>query len=153
MRRLSLLILLGIALTGLSATAQELEPGPYTVSPVGVNVFNAGNAFNTGDLTFDPSLPIEQASASIHTAVLSLGRAVNLAGRSATALVGLPIMGGHVEGLYLGDPAAADRTGLGDLRIRVGINLMGAPARRMPEFAKVPSARINIGASITVVAP
>jgi Putative MetA-pathway of phenol degradation len=47
----------------------------------------------------------------------------------------------------------ADRKGIGDLRIRVGANLYGAPARRLPEFAKTPPSRVNVGASITVIAP
>lgn len=152
MRRLALLTLLGIAVS-FHASAQELEPGAYTISPVGINVFSVGYAFNDGDLTFDPSLPLEDARATIHTTVFSVGRAVDLAGRSATVLVGVPVITGHVEGRYIGELAVADRTGLGDLRIRVGVNLWGAPARRMPEFAKTPPARVNIGASITVVAP
>ena len=53
MRCLALLTLLGIALSG-PASAQELEPGAYTVSPVGVNVFNLGYVLNDGDVTFDP---------------------------------------------------------------------------------------------------
>lgn len=133
--------------------AQELEPGAYTVSPVGINVLNIGYTLNDGDVTFDPSLPVEDGSATIHTTVVSYGRAMNLAGRSATALVAVPIVDGHVEGLYLGERAAADRFGLGDLRVRVGVNLFGAPARRLPEFAKTPPARLNVGASVTIVAP
>src|SRR5262245_41698434 len=152
MGRLAWLTVLGISLS-LPAVAQELEPGAYTVSPVGINVFSVAYAFNDGDLTFDPSLPIEDSSATIHTAVFAVARAVDLAGRSATVLVGLPVISGHVEGRYLGEFAVADRTGMGDLRIRIGANLWGAPARRMPEFAKTSPARVNIGASITVVAP
>jgi hypothetical protein len=33
------------------------------------------------------------------------------------------------------------------------VNLYGAPARRLPEFAKTPPAPLNVGASIMVVAP
>lgn len=152
MRRLATLTLLGLGLCA-PAGAQELEPGAYTVSPVGINVFNVGYVFNDGDVTFDPSLPIEDGSAEIHTAVLSYGRSVDLAGRSATALVAVPIINGHLEGTYLGEPAVADRNGFGDIRFRVGVNLYGAPARELPEFAKTPPARLNIGASVMVVAP
>ena len=152
MGHLAFLTLLGIALAG-SAFAQELEPGAYTVSPVGVNVFNLGYVFNDGDVTFDPSLPIEEGSATIHTTMLSYGRSVDLAGRSATLLVAAPIISGHLEGLYLGERAVADRNGFGDLRIRVGVNLYGSPARRMPEFATAGQARVNIGASVMIVAP
>ena len=153
MRRLSFGALLVIALTAAPATSQELEPGAYTVSPVGINVLNLGYSFNDGDIAFDPSLPIEQGSATIHTAMVAYGRSVDLAGRSSTLLVALPIVGGHLEGLYLGERAVADRKGLGDLRIRVGVNLYGAPARRLPEFVKTPPSRINVGASVTVIAP
>ena len=152
MRQLATLTLLGLALCA-PARAQELEPGAYTVSPVGINVFNLGYVFNDGDVTFDPSLPIEDGSATIHTTVLSYGRSIDLAGRSATALVAVPIINGHLEGTYLGEPAVADRNGFGDIRIRIGVNLYGAPARRLPEFAKTPPSRLNIGASVMVVAP
>jgi hypothetical protein len=152
MRRWAFLALFGIALSA-PARAQELEPGAYTVSPVGINVFNLGYVFNDGDVTFDPSLPIEDGSATIHTTILSYGRSVDLAGRAATLLVAVPIISGHLEGTYLGEPAVADRDGFGDLRVRVGVNLYGAPARRLPEFAKAPQAPLNVGASIMVVAP
>jgi hypothetical protein len=152
MRRLAFLTLLAVSLSR-PASAQELEPGAYTVSPVGINIFNLGYVLNDGDVTFDPSLPIEEGSATIHTTVLSYGRSVNLAGRSSTLLVALPIINGHLEGLYLGEPAVADRFGPGDIRIRVGVNLYGSPARRMPEFATAGQARLNIGASVMIVAP
>ncbi len=154
-RRAAWLTLLGllVPIASASASAQELEPGAYTVSPVGINVINAGYVFNSGDINFDPSIPVEQASARIHTATLSYGRAMNLAGRSATALVALPIVDGHLEGLLNGTFATADRLGTADLRLRLGVNLYGSPARRMPEFASTPPAKLNIGASVMVVAP
>lgn len=151
--RRSALLALGAIVLARPAAAQELEPGAYTVSPVGINVLNLGYVFNSGDVNFDPSLPVEDASATVHTGTFSLLRSMALAGRSATALVALPIVGGHVEGVYLGQPTQVDRTGPGDLRIRVGVNLYGEPARRMPEFAKTARSKTNIGASVMVVAP
>ncbi len=152
MPRLAFLTLLAVSLSA-SVTAQELEPGAYTVSPVGMNVFNLGYVLNDGDVTFDPSLPIEEGSATIHTTILSYARSVDLAGRSSTLLVALPIINGHLEGLYLGEPAVADRFGPADIRIRVGVNLYGSPARGMPEFATAGQARLNIGVSVMIVAP
>ena len=145
--------LLAIAFAAAPVSAQELEPGAYTVSPVGTNLLNVGYVFNDGDVAFDPSLPIEDGSATIHTATIAYGRSVDLAGRSATLLVAVPIVAGHLEGLYLGERAVADRKGFADIRIRVGVNLYGAPARRLPEFAKTPPSKINVGASIAIVAP
>jgi hypothetical protein len=135
------------------AGAQELEPGAYTVSPVGVNFIGLGYGFNRGDVTFDPSLPVEDVKATIHGLSLAIGRALDLAGRSSTILVSLPAIKGNVAGLYRGEPTEVDRTGLGDARIRLGVNLYGAPARRLPEFAKTPEARRSVGFSLTLVAP
>jgi hypothetical protein len=135
------------------AGAQELEPGAYTVSPVGLNFLGLGYGFNKGDVTFDPSLPVEDVTATIHGLSLALGRAIDLAGRSATILVSLPGISGEVSGRYRGEPTSAKRTGLGDMRIRLGVNLYGAPARRLPEFVKAGPARRSVGMSLTVVAP
>ena len=110
------------------ATAQELEPGAYWPLPTGLNIVTAVNSYNWGDLAFDPSAPIDEASASINTTAFSFTRAFGLAGRSANAGVMVPVVGGHVEGLYLGEPAEVDRFGLGDPRLRFAMNLYGAPA-------------------------
>ena len=146
-------VALTLCLFGTNAGAQELEPGAYTVSPVGVNLFNLGYTFNSGDVNFDPSLPVEDAHATINTLVLSYGRSISFFGRAATLLASLPVVGGNITGLYLGQFTAIDRGGLGDARVRLGVNLFGAPARKMPEFAKTPPPKNNISASLTVAMP
>jgi hypothetical protein len=151
--RLVSLTLLALVALARHLGAQELEPGTYTVSPVGINVLNLSYVFNTGDVTFDPSLPVEDGSARVHTGSFAYARSVNLAGRSATALVAFPLVGGHVTGKYLGEPAVVDRTGFGDMRIRVGMNLYGEPARRPAEFVKTQRSKLNIGASVMMVLP
>lgn len=152
-RSLVSLALLVFAVPASRLAAQELEPGAYTVSPVGINVLNLSYVFNTGDVTFDPSLPVEDGSAQVHTGSFAYARSINLAGRSATALVAFPLVGGHVTGKYLGQPASVDRTGFGDMRIRMGLNLYGEPARRPAEFVKTQRSKLNIGASVTMVLP
>ena len=47
------LLLAAIAASPSRAFAQELEPGAYTVSPVGINVLNLSYVFNSGDVNFD----------------------------------------------------------------------------------------------------
>ena len=53
----------------------------------------------------------------------------------ANAGVVLPVVGGHVEGLYLGKPAEVSRFGLADPRVRLAMNLYGAPAMVPKAFA------------------
>jgi hypothetical protein len=134
------------------ASAQELEPGAYWPIPAGLNIGTVVNAFNWGDLAFDPAAPIDEASARINTTSLSFARAFSLAGRSAQAGAALPVVGGHVEGLYLGQAAAVGRFGQGDPRFRVAMNLYGAPAMTPKEFASFEHKTI-VGVSLTMAPP
>jgi hypothetical protein len=134
------------------ATAQELEPGAYWPLPTGLNIVTVVNSYNWGDLAFDPSAPIDEASAGINTTAFSLTRAFGLAGRSANAGVLLPVVGGHVTGVYLGEFAEVDRFGLGDPRVRFAMNLYGAPAMTPKAYASY-SQRAIVGVSVTVAAP
>jgi Putative MetA-pathway of phenol degradation len=134
------------------ATAQELEPGAYWPLPTGLHIVTAVNSLNWGDLAFDPSAPIDEGSATINTTAFSFTRAFRLAGRSANAGVMVPVVGGHLEGRYLGEPAEVDRFGLGDPRLRLAMNLYGAPAMTPKAFASY-SQRTIVGVSVTVAPP
>ena len=148
-RRLATLILL---LVPPGAAAQELEPGAYWPIPRGLNIVTAVNTFNWGDLAFDPSAPIDEANARINTTALAFTRAFSLAGRSANAGVVIPIVAGHIEGLYLGEPAEVGRFGLADPRIRLGVNLFGAPSMTPKEYGSYKRRGI-VGVSLTVALP
>jgi hypothetical protein len=137
---------------GATAHAQELEPGAYAVAPVGVNVLVATNTFSAGDLSFDPAAPIDEASAAINVTGVGYARTFNLAGRSAQIAGAMPIITGHVEGRYLGEFAEVTRFGIGDPRVRLGVNLHGARAMDLKTFAAFRPRRI-VGASVTVSLP
>ena len=134
------------------AWAQELEPGAYWPIAAGVNIVTVVNNFNVGDASFDPSLPVEEASADINTTAIAFTRAFSLAGRSANAGMTLPVVSGHLEGLYVGQPVEADRFGFGDPRLKLAMNLYGAPAMAPKEFASYRQGTI-IGVSVTVAPP
>jgi hypothetical protein len=135
-----------------NAAAQELEPGAYWPLPSGLNIATIVNTFQSGDLAFDPAAPIDEASATINTTALSFTRAFALAGRSANVGMAVPLVGGHVEGLYLGEPAEVDRFGQGDPRLRLAMNLYGAPAMTPQEFAAY-RLQTLVGVSVTVAPP
>jgi Putative MetA-pathway of phenol degradation len=134
------------------ASAQELEPGAYWPIPAGLNIATVVNSFNWGDLAFDPAAPIDEGSARINTTSLVFTRAFSLAGRSANVGVAVPMIGGHVEGLYLGEPAEVRRFGQGDPRLRLAMNLYGAPAMTPKAFASYRQQTI-VGVSLTVAPP
>ena len=64
----------------------------------------------------------------------------------------MPVIGGHVEGRYLGEPAEVGRFGLGDPRLRLAMNLYGAPAMTPKDFASYLQ-RLILGVSVTVAPP
>ena len=143
---------LAVLLVPMGAPAQELEPGAYWPIARGINIITAVDSFNWGDIAFEPSVPIDEASARINTTVVAFTRAFNLAGRSANAGLSLPIVGGRLEGIYLGAPAEARRFGLGDPRLRLAMNLYGAPTMTPAEFASYVQKTI-VGVSVTVAPP
>jgi len=145
-------IAFGLLAVAVNASAQELEPGAYWPIPVGLNIATVVNSYNWGDLAFDPSGPIDEANAEINTTAFALTRAFNIAGRSSNVGIVLPVVVGHVEGLYLGSPAEVDRFGLGDPRLRIAILLHGAPAMTPREYATYRHDLI-VGVSASVAPP
>ncbi len=110
------------------------------------------NNLSSGDLTFDPSLPVEDATARINTSVLSYVRTVGFLKRSANVAIGIPYSAGNLQGKYIGEFTQAYRSGLRDPVVRFAVNLYGTPALRVKEFARHRK-NTNVGASITIIAP
>jgi hypothetical protein len=134
------------------ATAQELIPAAYTPAPVGVNLVSLAVTGNRGDLAFDPTGPIEHGRGDIVVSTLSYARTLGALGRSSTVTVVLPFVVGSLDGLFLGEPASADRSGIGDAVLRLGLNLVGGPAMEPSEFASY-RPRTLVGLSLTTTAP
>lgn len=146
------LVTLAAATVVPTAAAQELEPGSYWPIPTGINIVTVASSVSWGDVTFDPALPVDEATATISTTALAFTRALSLAGRSANVGVAVPIVGGQLSGLYLDQPTEVDRFGLADPRFRLAINLYGAPAMTPREFQAYRQ-RLIVGVSLSVVPP
>ena len=132
--------------------AQELIPAAYTPAPYGVRLVSLSSSYSSGKLNFEPSAPIEDASARVSANTLSYATTFNFAGRSANVTLGLPFVIGDVEGKYLGEPAEARRNGFADAGVRFGVNLIGAPAMNRQEFAER-KPETMIGASFSLRVP
>jgi len=143
---------LSLALGARLASAQELEPRAYAPNPTGANFVLLVYARSTGDVVFDPSVPITDVSARVNMGAMFYGRTFGLFGRSASAAVQLPYVWGHVEGNVFEERRDVYRSGLADLRLRLTTNLLGGPALAPAEFAKRRPGT-TLGASIVVVVP
>jgi hypothetical protein len=135
-----------------AAGAQELEPRAYSPNPTGANFLVLGVTRSTGEVVFDPTLPFRDVEAEINAGTLFYGRTFGLFGRSASAAVGLPYILGYMEGQVAEEFREIRRSGLGDARARLAVNLIGGPALAPREFAaRKPST--TLGASILAIAP
>ena len=134
------------------ASAQELEPRTYSASPIGTNFIDVGYTRLTGDVLTDPSLPISNVQATINTYALSYVRSFGVAGHSATLGIGLPYVDGSLSGNVIDAPTEIHRSGMADMKLRLGFMLIGSPALTPEEFARrTPTA--SLGVSLTISAP
>ena len=134
-----------------AASAQSIEPRAYSNAPVGVNFLIAGYAYTRGDLEFG-TLPITDADLHTSNAIVAYARAVDFWGKSGKFDVVVPYTWLSGSAQYLGQPIERVVDGFADPAFRVAINLYGAPAMSLAEFAGYQQDLI-IGASLQVTAP
>jgi hypothetical protein len=132
--------------------AQELEPRLYANAPVGLNFAIAGYAYSTGGVTADPSIPLDNAQVDVHSAVLAYAHSFAAWGRSAKldATGTYSTVSGKAD--VAGVPRTRDVSGWGDPRIRLSINLHGAPALNLRDIRSYRQDLI-VGASLTAWLP
>lgn len=132
--------------------AQDLEPRAYVNTPVGLNFLIAGYAYSEGGVGTDPSVPLEDAKIQIHTTVLAYVRSLDVWGKSGKLDVVLPYAWVSGTATFAGEPRRRDVSGFADPRFRLSVNLYGAPALSLKEFADYKQ-DVIVGASLQVSAP
>ena len=132
--------------------AQELQPRAYLPTPVGLNYFGFSYSNNRGGLLFDPSLPVDDASVNANIVTAAFGQTLGVLGRTTQILMIFPYVRANLEGRVAGSQTDAYRSGLGDAVFRYSMNLYGAPAMDLKEFAGYRQKTV-VGASVTVSAP
>jgi hypothetical protein len=134
------------------ALGQDLEPRAYSASPVGANFVVAGYGRSTGKIMFDAAAPIANARADLNLATVGYGHVFDLAGHQANISLALPYIWGEASGDVGEDRREVDRSGVGDLRLRASVLLMGGPALSRQTFAARKPKPI-LGVSLVAVAP
>ena len=132
--------------------AQDLDPRVYARIPVNMTVLIAGFGYSHGGVLTDPSVPIQNLSATLEMPSFAVAHSFSLFGKTAQASAALPFAWAQLSGTVSGADQSTSRTGLGDMRMKLSILLIGAPAATRAEFAKARRKTV-IGTSITVVAP
>jgi Putative MetA-pathway of phenol degradation len=145
---------LGLTLLfGVAAAAQELEPRAYSPSPVGTSFVAVGFSRSSGDISFDPTIPITNAQATLYAPAIGVGQTFGLFGRQALVVAGLPYAWGNASGDVGNGEQSLYRSGLADVKARFSLNLLGSPAMSPREFAKRSHHNLIVATSLTMTAP
>ncbi len=129
-----------------------MQPRAYFPAPVGVSFFVTTYSRNSGGLLYDPSLPVEDAHVVADIGTFSFGQSLGVLGRSAQVLAIVPYVQADLTGLLAASAQYRYRSGLGDMVFRYAMNIYGAPAMHLREYAQYRQKTI-VGASLTVSAP
>jgi len=150
--RFAALLALSMCWAASPCTAQEIEPRAYSPSPSGVNFLVAVAGYSEGGVLTDPSLPVTDIEAEISALGLGYGRTFSIAGRSANFAVAVPNLKLEASGNIGENRASVTRQGVGDTKLRLAVNLIGAPAMTPREFAQR-EPKTTLGFSVSVNVP
>lgn len=132
--------------------SQDLEPRAYTNIPTGLNFILAGYGYTTGGVLFDPAVPLENAHINVHGSVFAYARSLNIGGLSGKFDMILPYAWLSGSADFQGQTVYRDISGLGDPRLRMSVNFLGAPAIPLSGF-KDYKQDLVVGASLQVFLP
>ena len=132
--------------------AQDLSPRAYVITPVHSNAITLSWTFYDGNIDFNGSLPVSDATGKYSISIFSYYHSFNFFGRSANAVASLPYAVGNFQGTVMGAGAQLYRSGLIDSVYRVSINLKGGPAMPVQKYMKWKQ-KVLLGASVKVAAP
>jgi hypothetical protein len=135
-----------------AVSAQDLDPRAYVMVPTKGSILVSGFAFSQGGVLTDPSLPFVNVKASIQTLNIGYTRSFNLLGKTATAFAVFPYCWTQASADLNGQRENINRSGFADMRLRLSVLLLGAPATPIEKFASVKHKPI-LGSSLTVILP
>jgi len=132
--------------------AQDLEPRAYTNIPVGLNFIVSGYAYSAGGVLFDPAVPLDNANIKIHGTVLAYARSIKVGRMSGKVDMILPYAWLSGTADFQGEQVSREVSGLGDARVRMSVNFIGAPALPLSGF-KDYKQDLVVGASLQIYLP
>jgi hypothetical protein len=147
---LAVLVILGMVNSTVSEA--DIEPRSYSNIPTGLNFLLAGYTYMKGNVAFAPTLPIANAKLETSSAFLAYVRSLDVWGKSGKIDIIIPEawLSGQAE--VSGQQKDRDVVGFADPMVRLYVNLFGAPAMSMKEFANYKQDTI-VGVSLAVTAP
>jgi hypothetical protein len=132
--------------------AQDLEPRQYSDLPVGLNFLGLGYTLSDGGVLVDPAIALENAQIEIDGPLVGYARSLALGRFSGKVDAGVArvCLSGSAD--FRGERVTRDVCGLTDAKMRLTVNLKGAPPLRIDQFASY-RPELVVGASVQLSAP
>lgn len=153
MRRIHglLLTLILVSLAPDGTASNDVLPRLLTNVPVNVNYLSLSYTRSEGNVGVDPSLALD-VEAQLDSYVMSYTRSFAAFGQSATFTALLPFSDLSLTGVVHGAATSASDAQVPDPGFRLAVNLSGAPALQLKEFAGYRQKTI-VGFNLKVTAP
>jgi hypothetical protein len=144
-----------LALPG-QAEAQDLEPRRWSHLPTGMSIVGVGYGYTDAFVYFSPFWKIRDTRARINSIGVSALYTFDMVGKTARVSFMLPYVSGRWEGNVDDEFEIVNVQGFSDPRLRLSVNLYGAPALQGTEYVQYRSQHVNntvVGASLAISAP
>jgi hypothetical protein len=130
--------------------AQFTDPRTYTVSPVGLNQFQATYAYAHADASVDTALVVAGAHVELNQATLAYTHYLSVLGDLGWVTANAPF--GRLSGSVAGTAIQGSASGAADASLELGMLLAGGRALSAAQFADYTPAT-TCGVGLTITAP
>jgi len=117
-----------------------------------MNFLAVGYAYSDGSLPDNPGIELEDADLNVQAALFVYVRVIEMFGQSGKVDMVIPTVCIDGDAIYKGDYTERNVCGVGDIKGRFSLNLYGAPALSLKEYAAYEQDLI-VGVSLQVTAP
>jgi len=133
-------------------SAQDLDPRAYARTPINMTFFGVGFGYTYGNVLLDPSLPLKDLKSNMEAPMFGVGHTMNIFGFTSLVYAALPYAWAQLSANVQGVDESRTRAGLGDMRFRISMLLIGGRPVNVQELKKE-SPRFILGASLSITAP
>ena len=131
---------------------QDLDPWVYGNLPVKMNSVACSYALAEGNILSDPSAPIQDFQTTTHKIVAGYLRTMDIFGKLGRLQVIVPFSFMSGTAKINGYDTAGTRKGFDDVRVRIGLNILGSPPI-LPQNFRTYRQEFIFGASLVISMP
>lgn len=134
------------------STAQDLAPRAYVWVPKHTATVVTGFSYSEGDIVTEATLPIDNVNANVQAFTLGAAYSFGIKGMTSQLMVVAPYSWANVTGELNEEATEINRSGFADMRVRLSVLFLNAPAVTKNELA-VAKKKTILGASLNIVVP